>query len=381
MSVMQEALLNKYLESLESKAKTIKALWERYLEGDKGVLDDIRLHAHSLKGSGGTFGFPDVSKAGGELEKANDTEFRDKLVALLNVLGRESARKSKQAPVLVPVPVSSSVQPNTKALIIERNPENARIISKCVGQLDGITACEIVGTGAQAREACRLSCFSLIVLDIVLPDQDGREILRELKNIPDRNTPVLVISGVPSDQIYLECMKLGADQYLSKPFDTDRLLFEAGQIMREFAMKTTAPVVASQEKQETHRRVQLRGEKILVAEDDEMQALFIQEKLQEEGAEVIVVSNGLQALEALEKGHHSVVILDGLMPEMNGFEALTSIRATPRLKGIPVIMVTAMGSEEDIIRGYECGANDYILKPFSEEQLIGRIKSLLVMAA
>jgi two-component system sensor histidine kinase ChiS len=146
-------------------------------------------------------------------------------------------------------------------------------------------------------------------------------------------------------------------------------------------MKTTAPVVASQEKQETHRRVQLRGEKILVAEDDEMQALFIQEKLQEEGAEVIVVSNGLQALEALEKGHHSVVILDGLMPEMNGFEALTSIRATPRLKGIPVIMVTAMGSEEDIIRGYECGANDYILKPFSEEQLIGRIKSLLVMAA
>jgi DNA-binding response OmpR family regulator len=69
------------------------------------------------------------------------------------------------------------------------------------------------------------------------------------------------------------------------------------------------------------------------------------------------------------------------MPVMDGFETFQSIRRNSRLKGLPVIMVTAMGSEENIVKGYELGANDYILKPFSEEQLVNRIKSLLVMAA
>ena len=125
----------------------------------------------------------------------------------------------------------------------------------------------------------------------------------------------------------------------------------------------------------------LKGEKVLVAEDDEIQGIFIEQKLTGQGAQVTLVENGKLALEALEKDSFSVVLLDGLMPVMDGFETLIRIRASARLKGLPVIMVTAMGSEEKIVRGYELGADDYILKPFSEEQLVNRIRSLLVMAA
>jgi DNA-binding response OmpR family regulator len=112
-----------------------------------------------------------------------------------------------------------------------------------------------------------------------------------------------------------------------------------------------------------------------------MQGIFISRKLEAQGAKVTVVENGQLALAALEDNSYSAVILDGMMPVMDGFQTLRAIRQTPRLKGIPVIMVTAMGSEEDIIRGYQYGANDYILKPFSEDQLVSRIRSLLVMAA
>lgn len=101
----------------------------------------------------------------------------------------------------------------------------------------------------------------------------------------------------------------------------------------------------------------------------------------DQGAEVKYASNGAEALAVLRSTQCSLAILDLKMPDMDGFETLQSIRSNSRLKGLPVIMVTAMGSEENIVKGYELGANDYILKPFSEEQLVNRIKSLLVMAA
>ena len=80
-----------------------------------------------------------------------------------------------------------------------------------------------------------------------VPDQDGREILREIKASNEFNSPVLVISGVPSDSIYLECMNIGADQYMSKPFDTDRLAFEARQIIQQNSMQTVNRLAPTEE--------------------------------------------------------------------------------------------------------------------------------------
>jgi len=378
---MQDQLIEKYLTSLEQKAEKINGLWEDHLKGKSDALDGIRLEAHSLKGSGATFGFPEISDAGRALEEANDTDFRDKLISLLNLLGSMTAKK-RPAPGTAPSQTPPVTQKSTTALIIERNGANARIIKDCIGKLDGINDCIVVESGAQAREQFKKSRFALIVLDIVLPDQDGRELLREIKSSKDYSCPVLVISGVPSDSIYLECMRLGADQYLSKPFDTDKLFFEA----RQLAAPSHLQVVSSNmqkvaEKAEARKTVQLEGEHFLVAEDDEMQGIFITQVLEEQGARVTLVENGQKALDALEDGSFSAVILDGKMQVMDGFSTLRKIRQTPRLKSLPVIMVTAMGSEENIIKGYQYGANDYILKPFSEEQLISRINSLLVMAA
>lgn len=382
---MQEELIQKYLESLEAKARKIHGLWERHLEGDADAFDGIKLEAHSLKGSGSTFGYPEISEAGRALEQANYTDFRDKLIALLNLLGSITAHKTQPANDSVasePESVKAVTAKGGTALIVERNPANARIIGNCIRNMDGIEDCVLVGTGAEAREQYHQSRFALIVLDIVLPDEDGREILREIKQSKTFNCPVLVISGVPSDNIYLECMSLGADQYLSKPFDTDKLLFEARQITGQAHLQIVISTTQkTSEKTQARQAIQLEGEKFLVAEDDEMQGIFIAQVLEQQGAKVTVVENGKLALENLEDNGYSAVILDGMMPVMDGFQTLKAIRQIPRLKSLPVIMVTAMGSEQDIIRGYQFGAHDYILKPFSEEQLIARIKSLLVMAA
>ncbi len=386
ISSVQEELTRKYLESIDAKAMIIKTLWEKFLQGDKSVLDEILLHAHSLKGSGATFGFPEISDAGRELEQAHDNELLDRVNNLLNILGRVTARKMPSAANEVESP-PKAVEFSRQALIIERNPVNARAMADCISRLDGIENCELVETGAQAREKYRSTRYSLIVLDLVLPDQDGRELLREIKQSDDFNCPVLVISGVPSDSIYMECIKIGADEYLAKPFDTDKLYFEAQQVLQRNRLQVVGAdaekisAISTSGKVEAQANMSLKGVSILVAEDDEIQAIFITGKLAEHGADVTHAENGQLALDALEKNSYSAVILDGKMPVMDGFETLQSIRNNSRLKGLPVIMVTAMGSEENIVKGYELGANDYILKPFSEEQLVNRIKSLLVMAA
>ena len=377
-------MIKKYLESIEAKGLLIKTLWKKFLHGDKSVLDEIRLHAHSLKGSGATFGFPEISEAGKKLEEAHDNELLEKLNELLNVLGRVATKKISTAVNDEKSPLEK-IEFSRKALIIERNPQNAKAMAECIKRIDGIESCVLVETGAEAQEKFRKTRYSLIVLDLVLPDKDGRELLREIKQSAEINCPVLVISGVPSDRIYMECITIGADEYLSKPFDTDKLYFEAMQVMSKNRMHVVDSVESGQQPVKAEEQKQmllsLKGVKVLVAEDDEIQGIFMAQKLGEHGADVTLVENGQLALDALVKNTYSAVLLDGLMPVMDGFETLTNIRSTPRLKGLPVIMVTAMGSEENIVRGYQLGANDYILKPFSEEQLVNRIKSLLVMAA
>ena len=378
---MQDQLRQKYLASLEEKAGVIKALWEQFLQGDRSVLPEIKRHAHSLKGSGATFGFAEISEFGRQLEEASDADLLDSVNGLLNLIGRVTANASSTPTdnITWQDAANSELNESRDALIIQRNPDNAQVIADCIAKLDGIDNCLVAVTGKEAAGHYRTNRFALIVLDLVLPDKDGREVLREIKQADTLSSPVLVISGVASDSIYLECMKIGADQYLSKPFDTDKLFFEAQQLTQPNYLQVVKTDTA-EENQEINA-VQLQGVKILVAEDDEMQGIFIAQKLGEQGAEVTVVENGRIALEHLQNNSYAAVILDGLMPVMDGFDTLESIRITPRLKGLPVIMVTAMGDEEDIARGFDLGANDYILKPFSKEQLVSRIRSLLVMAA
>ncbi|MEX2365415.1 MAG: response regulator, partial [Pseudohongiellaceae bacterium] len=238
-------------------------------------------------------------------------------------------------------------------------------------------------TAAQAQEYLVKQEFSLIVLDLVLPDRDGREILREIKYDFKLATPVLVLSAITRDEVRIECMSLGAEKFFTKPFAADEL----AEKVEDLLGKSTKPELSlvpldgeTQEEPVTAAKAQnpeLLGKSVLVAEDDSMQANLIRQRLLKEGLEVKHAENGQLALDALHHKQFSLIILDVNMPVIDGFDVLKQIRKEPVTRDIPVIMLTAMGSENDIIRGYDLGANDYILKPFSPVQLLARVKSLL----
>jgi len=99
--------------------------------------------------------------------------------------------------------------------------------------------------------------------------------------------------------------------------------------------------------------------------------------MKDHGAAVEYAATGRQALDYLQLGKYSLVILDVKMPLVDGFTVLEKIREANSMEQLPVIMLTAMGTEDDIVKGYELGANDYILEPFSEAQLMARVRSFL----
>ena len=114
--------------------------------------------------------------------------------------------------------------------------------------------------------------------------------------------------------------------------------------------------------------------KILVIDDELAIVDIVKEALESEDFQVIGASNGVEGLERLHNENPDLVILDVLMPGMDGWEVLRRIEADPATAGVPVIMLTALGSDEDILRGLEEGAVEYITKPFHLQDLIASVR-------
>lgn len=114
--------------------------------------------------------------------------------------------------------------------------------------------------------------------------------------------------------------------------------------------------------------------KILLVEDEEKVAAFIKKGLEEEGFQVSVASDGKAGLKQFHRHQADLMILDIILPGMSGLEVCQIIRASS--KKIPVLMLTALGTTENVVKGLNTGADDYIVKPFKFEELLARINAL-----
>lgn len=118
--------------------------------------------------------------------------------------------------------------------------------------------------------------------------------------------------------------------------------------------------------------------KILVAEDEKFLASAYRVKLEKEGFEVVLVSNGTRAIEELKKSLPDLLLLDLIMPEKTGFEVLEKAQKIPHFKEVPIIVASNLGQQEDVEKAMKLGASDYVIKSnLSMEDLIKKINSLL----
>ena len=119
------------------------------------------------------------------------------------------------------------------------------------------------------------------------------------------------------------------------------------------------------------------GQRILIVEDDKHISKLVKYNLDKAGFDCTVAVTGEDALEALVRESIDLIILDIMLPKMDGFETCRHIKQDKKLSGIPIIMLTAKGEEVDKVVGFELGADDYVVKPFSPRELILRVKAIL----
>jgi two-component system, OmpR family, phosphate regulon response regulator PhoB len=116
---------------------------------------------------------------------------------------------------------------------------------------------------------------------------------------------------------------------------------------------------------------------ILVADDEEDVRELVVYRLSRSGYNVIGASDGLEAFELASERAPDLMVLDVMMPKLDGYELTRRLRAEEALRAIPVILLTARSQETDVDRGFEVGADDYIKKPFNPDELVARVRAVL----
>jgi len=119
---------------------------------------------------------------------------------------------------------------------------------------------------------------------------------------------------------------------------------------------------------------QVLNSRILVVDDEERMVRFIRLNLEHDGFTVTAAYRGSQAIQAIRENLPDLVLLDVMLPDIDGFEVLKLIR---EVNSVPVIMLTAKGEEDDRVKGLELGADDYVTKPFSPRELVSRVRAVL----
>lgn len=117
--------------------------------------------------------------------------------------------------------------------------------------------------------------------------------------------------------------------------------------------------------------------KVLIVEDEESLATLLDYNLKRESFDVTLASDGEEAMMKIEESPPDIVILDWMLPKVSGIEVCRRIRSSPDTRNLPIIMLTARSEEADRVRGLETGADDYITKPFSTDELIARVRAVL----
>jgi CheY-like chemotaxis protein len=120
-----------------------------------------------------------------------------------------------------------------------------------------------------------------------------------------------------------------------------------------------------------------KGKKILIADDEPDLLKLLKFKLEKQGYEIILAHDGLETIEKIHSCRPDLILLDIIMPELDGETAVMKIKQDPELKDIPVIMMSALGFDHNILTSMGCGAEDYIIKPLDTEELLQKIEKAL----
>ncbi len=281
-------------------------------------------------------------------------------------------------------------------------------------------------TGKEAFDCLENNRVELILLDIMMPDIDGLELCVNLKSRPEsENIPIIFLTALSDQESIVNSFAAGAVDYITKPFSAAELLARINVYIRlqesnkdlyirkgsiqicsgcssvrdgkkwmnvtEYLTRYSAAIIDNDicPNCNSNLDVSIPGEKdriddqidpsqpseILIVDDHPENVHLLEKILAGKNYNVRTAISGRKALNYLQKKQPDLVLLDIMMPEMDGYQVCAEIKTNPLTKDIPVIFLTALTETSAIIKGLELGANDFITKPFHVNEVLARVRA------
>ena len=266
-----------------------------------------------------------------------------------------------------------------RVLIVEDDPVQADSVGRLLKSQDIQTVA--VGTAAETLDHLREQTFDCMVLDLTLPDASGYQLLETLsKEEAYSFPPVIVYTG--RDLSYDDEQKLrrySKSIIIKGAKSPERLLDEVTLFLHQ-VVSELSPEQQTLLKKAKSRDSMLEGRRILVVEDDVRNVYAVTNIFEPLGAVVQIARNGKEALSAMEASKAKpeaaidLVLMDVMMPEMDGLTATRELRKAPEWKKLPIIMLTAKAMKDDQEKCLDAGANDYMAKPLDVEKLVSLVR-------
>jgi len=226
--------------------------------------------------------------------------------------------------------------------------------------------------GEDALTGYRTHKPDIVTMDINMPGMNGIEALEEIrKNYPDAK--VVIITTNSQEKIILEAINKGASCFLVKPFTDEHVVNTINRLAQDIQKK-----VQAKEKQPSTKDLNfdenIKG-LILVIDDSKTVLKMTSDVLQKDGHNIITAQTGRDGLELARTGNPDLIILDVMMPDMDGYEVLKELKKDEFTKNIPVIMYTTKTKKEDILLAIKLGVTDYISKNNDSHIISGKSRS------
>ncbi|WPN55473.1 response regulator [Pseudomonas sp. P9_31] len=261
-----------------------------------------------------------------------------------------------------------------RILLVEDDDVQRDSIARLIGDEDiEITA---VGLAQDALDLLRTTIFDCMIIDLKLPDMLGNDLLKRMSTEDICSfPPVIVYTGrnLTRDE-EAELRKYSRSIIIKGARSPERLLDEVTLFLHKVESRL------SHERQTMLKTARSRdkvfeGRKVLLVDDDVRNIFALTSALEQKGAVVVIGRNGREAIERLNEVEDiDLVLMDVMMPEMDGFEATLEIRKDPRWRKLPIIAVTAKAMKDDQERCLQAGSNDYLAKPIDLDRLFSLIR-------
>jgi two-component system cell cycle response regulator len=270
-----------------------------------------------------------------------------------------------------------------RILIVDDDPKNVKLMCGMLNRED--YELWTAADGPSALERVQESPLDLILLDVMMPGMDGYEVTRRLKaGVETKAIPIILITALDGPEDRARGLEAGAEEFLTKPVNPVEIEARIQSMLKLKRYRDQLAIRACSEDQTCSDvaavappRPADNQQRILIVEDDPKDLKLLQSHLNSSEYTTDFVRNGSDAIEAISRQHFDLILLDILLPGMDGFEICRRIKQMDDARDTQVVLITCLNDMENKIRGVELGADDYLIKPIEPRELQARVKVLL----